>query len=86
LEALGAETTARGKHARDTADLTLDPITARELEVLRLLDSDLSNRGIAARLYVSLDTVKSHTKRLYVKLGVHTHHQAVAQARDLDLL
>jgi LuxR family maltose regulon positive regulatory protein len=61
-------------------------MTGRELEVLRLLDSDLSNREIASRLFVSLDTVKSHTRHLYAKLGVHDRHQAVARARDLKLL
>ena len=75
-----------GTVTRDAAGLALDPITGRELEVLRLLDSDLSNREIAGRLYVSLDTIKSHTKHLYAKLGVHTRHQAVARARDLELL
>ena len=42
----------------------LEAITERELEVLRLLDSELSNRGIAKRLFVSLDTVKFHTKHI----------------------
>jgi LuxR family transcriptional regulator, maltose regulon positive regulatory protein len=71
---------------RDTAGLIVDPITERELDVLRLLDSDFSNRDIAARLFVSLDTVKSHTKHLYAKLGMHNRHQAVTRARDLELL
>jgi LuxR family transcriptional regulator, maltose regulon positive regulatory protein len=71
---------------RDAATLILDPITGRELEVLRLLDSELSNREIAARLFVSLDTVKSHTRHLYAKLGVHNRHQAVRRATDLKLL
>ena len=75
LEALGAgmvEPTRAGVHG--PARLILDPITERERDVLRLLDSELSNREIAARLFVSLDTVKSHTKHLYTKLGVHNRH------------
>jgi len=71
---------------RDTVGLIVDPITERELDVLRLLDSDSSNRDIAARLFISLDTVKSHTKHLYAKLGMHNRHQAITQARDLELL
>jgi LuxR family maltose regulon positive regulatory protein len=87
LEALGATVAIpAGPRLRGTADLVLDPITGRELEVLRLLGSDLSNREIAARLFVSLDTVKTHTRHLYSKLGVHKRHEAVARARDLDLL
>jgi LuxR family maltose regulon positive regulatory protein len=87
LEALGAGATApAGTDLRDAAGLALEPITGRELEVLRLLDSDLSNREIAASLFVSLDTVKSHTRHLYAKLGAHTRHQAVTRARDLGLL
>jgi LuxR family maltose regulon positive regulatory protein len=87
LEALGAGVTApAGTDVRDAASLTLDYMTGRELEVLRLLDSDLSNREIASRLFVSLDTVKSHTRHLYAKLGVHTRHQAVARARELGLI
>ena len=87
LEALGATVaTPAGPKLRGAADLVLDPITGRELEVLRLLDSKLSNREIAARLFVSLDTVKTHTRHLYSKLGVHKRHEAVTRARDLDLL
>jgi LuxR family maltose regulon positive regulatory protein len=87
LDALGTGVTApAGMDVRDAAGLALDPITGRELEVLRLLDSDLSNREIAGRLFVSPDTVKSHTRHLYAKLGVHNRHQAVARASDLKLL
>jgi LuxR family maltose regulon positive regulatory protein len=87
LEALGAPFTAATRvHVRGPAELVLDPITERELEVLKLLDSDLSNREIAARLFVSLATVKTHTKHLYRKLGVRARHQAVARAKELRLL
>ena len=87
LETLGAEmTTPSGTNVRDETGLVLDPITGRELEVLKLLESDLSNRQIAARLFVSIDTVKSHTRHLYTKLGVHNRHQAVRRARELKLL
>jgi LuxR family maltose regulon positive regulatory protein len=87
LEALDAPVTAPPKaHVRGPGALVLDPITERELEVLKLLDSDLSNREIAASLFVSLATVKTHTKHLYRKLGVRARHQAVARARELRLL
>jgi LuxR family maltose regulon positive regulatory protein len=87
LEALGAGLTVpAGPDIRDAAGLTLDPITGRELEVLKLLDSELSNREIASRLFVSADTVKTHTRHLYAKLGVRARHQAVRRARALKLL
>jgi LuxR family maltose regulon positive regulatory protein len=87
LEALGARAAApAGTDVRDAAGLILEPITERELEVLKLLDSELSNREIAARLFVSADTVKTHTRHLYAKLGVRARHQAVRRARDLKLL
>ena len=87
LEALRAGMTARDKaRVPWPAGLILDPITGRELEVLRLLDSELSNRKIAARLFVSIDTVKSHNRHLYARLGVHNRHQAMRRARELKLL
>jgi LuxR family transcriptional regulator, maltose regulon positive regulatory protein len=87
LETLGAPVTAPTKvHVPGPAELVLDPITERELEVLKLLDSDLSNREIAARMFVSLATVKTHIKHLYRKLGVSARHQAVSRARELKLL
>jgi LuxR family transcriptional regulator, maltose regulon positive regulatory protein len=87
LEALGAEVAMPARsRARGTEQLVSDPITERELEVLKLLDSNLSNREIAARLFVSLATIKSHTKHLYAKLGVSARHQAVARGKELGLL
>jgi LuxR family maltose regulon positive regulatory protein len=87
LEACGAGVTVPARaSSRGTAGLFEESITERELEVLRLLDSELSNREIAQRLFVSLDTVKSHTKHIYAKLGVRARHQAVGRAKELGLL
>lgn len=63
-----------------------EPLTARELAVLRLLASSLSRREIGRELYVSLDTVKSHTHAIYRKLGVSTRREAVHRGRELALL
>jgi LuxR family maltose regulon positive regulatory protein len=68
------------------AGMRVEPISEREIEVLRLLASGTPNREIAAKLFVSVDTVKSHLKHVYNKLGVHSRTQAVARARELDLI
>jgi LuxR family maltose regulon positive regulatory protein len=65
------------------ADLEL---SERELGVLRLLASELSQREIASQLYVSFNTVKAHTRSIFRKLGVSTRADAVARARELGLL
>jgi len=64
----------------------VEPLTRRELEVLRLLAAGLSNRGIADALVIAVGTVKKHLKNIYRKLGVHSRTQAVARARDQGLL
>jgi LuxR family maltose regulon positive regulatory protein len=64
----------------------VDPLTERELEVLRLLRTDLSGPEMAAELVVSINTVKTHIKRIYSKLNVHSRYEAVARARELELL
>jgi LuxR family transcriptional regulator, maltose regulon positive regulatory protein len=58
-----------------------EPLTEREDQILRRLNSQLSLREIASELYVSYDTVKTHTRHIYRKLGVSTRQQAVARAR-----
>lgn len=64
----------------------LASLRPRELEVLRLIGQRLSNREIAAMLYISSNTLKTHTRSLYRKLGVHTRDQAVAAAEQLNLV
>jgi LuxR family maltose regulon positive regulatory protein len=70
----------------DAPQPLLEPLSERELEVLRLIGEGLSNREIAARLVISLSTVKGHTANIYGKLGVHRRTLAVARARELGLL
>jgi LuxR family maltose regulon positive regulatory protein len=64
----------------------IQPLSGRELDVLRLLCSDLDGPAIARELVVSLHTVRSHTKNIYSKLGVTNRRAAVRQAEELDLL
>ena len=63
-----------------------EPLSDRELEVLQLIAEGLSNRQIGERLYLALDTVKGHNRRLYAKLQVERRTEAVARARELGLI
>ncbi len=64
----------------------VEPLSKRELEILQLLAEGLTNPEIATRLFLSLNTVKVHTRNIYGKLGVNNRTQAVAQARALGIL
>jgi LuxR family maltose regulon positive regulatory protein len=61
-------------------------LTDRERDVLRLLPSQLNQREIGRELYLSRNTVKTHTQSLYRKLGVSSRRAAIARARELHLL
>jgi LuxR family maltose regulon positive regulatory protein len=63
-----------------------DPLSVREIEVLRLLDSVLTGPQIAGQLYVSLNTFRTHTKRIFTKLDVTSRAAAVHRGRELNLL
>ena len=63
-----------------------EPLSDRELDVLRLLATDLGGPDIARELVLSLNTVRTHTKNIYTKLGVNNRRAAVRRATELDLL
>jgi LuxR family maltose regulon positive regulatory protein len=71
---------------RNQGDTIAEELTAKEHGVLRLLATRLSRREIGQRLYVSLNTVKTHQRALYRKLGVEDRSAAVKRARELGLL
>jgi LuxR family maltose regulon positive regulatory protein len=76
---------------QDTSPLAVDqplaePLSARELEVLHLIAEGRSNREIGDQLYLALDTVKGHNRKIFGKLGVQSRTEAIARARELELL
>ena len=61
-------------------------MSPRQLEVLTLIAEGLSNREIGDRLFIALDTVKGHTRKIYEKLDVSRRTEAVARATEIGLL
>ena len=72
--------------AKPSPVILSEPLSERELEVLRLLTTDLTSHEIARELYISVNTVRSHVGHIYDKLGVHSRAKAVQRAQELDLL
>lgn len=77
---------ARDVGAVDESMGTTEPLTNRELEVLRLIAAGDSNRAIAEKLVITVSAVKKHTANIYGKLNVNSRTQAVARARQLGVL
>jgi LuxR family maltose regulon positive regulatory protein len=71
--------------AREVQPLA-EPLSERELEVLRLLNTSLSSAEMADELVVSVNTVRTHIRSIYSKLGVHSRYEAVDRARELKLI
>ncbi len=69
-----------------TSEALLDPLSDREQEVLRLLQGELSGPDIARQLFISLNTLRTHTKRIFTKLGVNSRAAAIRRGRELDLI
>ncbi|HEX5506321.1 MAG TPA: LuxR C-terminal-related transcriptional regulator, partial [Thermomicrobiales bacterium] len=72
--------------APTAAAALVEPLSARERELLRLVAAGLATPEIAAHLFISPNTVRNHLKSVYGKLGVHSRLQAVERARALGLL
>jgi LuxR family maltose regulon positive regulatory protein len=70
---------------RPAKGMLVEPLSERELEVLKLLRSELSGPEIAQQLIVSLNTLRTHTKNIFNKLGVNNRRAAVRRAEELDL-
>ncbi|HEY6553245.1 MAG TPA: response regulator transcription factor [Vicinamibacteria bacterium] len=77
---------APAEFVRDEAKVVSLGITPRELEILELIAQGLSNKEIAARAYVSENTVKTHSSRVFDKLGARRRTQAVQLGKELRLI
>ena len=89
LDALDAEADTKSMPADSTSPVAQrleEPLSERELEVLRLVASGLSNREVAQELVLATGTIKKHINNIFTKLNVRSRTQAAAQARELGLL
>ena len=85
LVALENETKANLPLDLDQSSL-VEPLSERELELLRLIAAGMTNQAVAEALVVSVNTVKTHARSIYGKLGVHNRTQAATRARELGLI
>ena len=67
-------------------EVMMDPLSDRELEVLQLIAAGLSNKEIGEKLFISLNTVKTHTRNINSKWDVPSRTSAVARAKELNLI
>lgn len=82
----GARPSGRPSSGDSHAAVLVERLSERELQVLGLLDTDLTGPQLARELYVTLNTLRSHTKHIFTKLGVTTRRGAVQRGRELGLL
>ena len=85
INALLAACDAIGTDVTDDPGL-VEPLSARELELLHLLASGLSTSDMAEQLFITTGTARNHLKNIFGKLGVHSRVQAIERARALNLL
>ncbi|RPI31179.1 MAG: helix-turn-helix transcriptional regulator, partial [Chloroflexota bacterium] len=81
-----SEPTGHSMASADEMTILVEPLSRRELDVLRLICEGCSNQEIAGRLVLSLHTVKKHTSNIFSKLDIKSRTQAIARARELKLL
>ncbi len=70
----------------DDIDSLVEPLTAREVEILQLIAAGDSNQAVADKLFITLSAVKKHAGHIFAKLHVNSRTQAVARARQVGLL
>ena len=85
LAAFASSQTALVSTTKNAQSELIEPLSQRELEVLQLICQGLSNQEICQRLFLALDTVKGHNRRIFEKLDVHRRTEAIARARELNL-
>ncbi len=71
---------------RRSSNPLVEPLSQRELEILKLIALGLSNREIGERLFLALDTIKGHNRKIFDKLQVQSRTEAIARARELGLI
>ena len=76
----------RAERTAPVKQMLIEPLSERELDVLRLLETDLDGPEIARHLVLSLSTVRTHTQNIFNKLGVNNRRAAVRRAEELELL
>lgn len=86
LRAYAARLLGAFEPRRARSAILIDPLSEREREILPWLASELSIRELAARLLISENTLRTHLKSIYAKLGAHSRYEAVVRAREIDLL
>jgi LuxR family maltose regulon positive regulatory protein len=86
LDAAEGRVGRRAARAAKRSGAMIEELTDRELSILRILQGTASQREIAAALFLSINTVKAYTKSLYRKLEVNSRRDAVATARELELI
>ncbi len=86
LDSTSPAGTSQGKPSPLGLQPLIEPLSERELEVLRLMAEGLTNQEIASGLFLSPNTVKVHTRNIYGKLDAHNRTQAAARARELGIL
>jgi len=85
LSAFGEAPEEQVRAGGSSSDL-VEPLTERELQVLRLMSANLTSPQMAEELVVSVNTVRTHIQHIYQKLAVHSRYEAVVRARELKLL
>jgi LuxR family maltose regulon positive regulatory protein len=74
------------KHRKIAKNIKMDVLSIREIELIKYIASNLSNQEIADKLFISLNTVKTHLKNIFLKLEVDSRSKAVSKVKDMGLI